>query len=99
MSIQWYPGHMTKARRLIAEAMPSQDVIIEVLDARMPRSSENPVLTELRRHKPCIKVLTKSDLADPALTAAWLAFFASEVHPSPGDGLAPGVVIAVATTT
>lgn len=97
--IQWFPGHMTKARRLIAEAMPSQDVVIEVLDARLPRSSENPLLRELRRHKPCIKVLAKSDLADPALTKAWLRFFEEERHPSPGDGLAPGVVVAIAVTT
>ena len=99
MPIQWYPGHMTKARRLIAESMPSQDVIIEVLDARMPRSSENPVVTELRRHKPVIKVLSKSDLADPEITKAWIRFFEEEVHPSPGDGLAPGKVVAIALTT
>ncbi|MCW5833024.1 MAG: ribosome biogenesis GTPase YlqF [Labilithrix sp.] len=99
MPIQWYPGHMTKARRLIADSMPSQDVIIEVLDARMPRSSENPVVTELRRHKPVIKVLGKSDLADPDVTRAWIRFFEAEVHPSPGDGLAPGKVVAVALTT
>lgn len=97
--IQWFPGHMTKARRLIAEAMPSQDVVIEVLDARLPRSSENPLLKALRRHKPCIKVLAKSDLADPAETKAWLRFFEEEKHPSPGDGLAPGVVVAIAITT
>jgi ribosome biogenesis GTPase A len=99
MPIQWYPGHMTKARRLIAEAMPNQDVIIEVLDARMPRSSENPVVTELRRHKPVIKVLSKSDLADPVTTKAWIRFFEEEKHPSPGDGLAPGKVVALALTT
>ena len=99
MPIQWYPGHMTKARRLIAESMPTQDVIIEVLDARMPRSSENPVVTELRRHKPVIKVLSKSDLADPDVTKAWIKFFEEEVHPSPGDGLAPGKVVAIALTT
>ena len=99
MPIQWYPGHMTKARRLIADSMPSQDVVIEVLDARMPRSSENPVVTELRRHKPVIKVLSKSDLADPAITKAWIRFFEEEVHPSPGDGLAPGKVVAIALTT
>lgn len=97
--IQWFPGHMTKARGLIAEAMPSQDVVIEVLDARLPRSSENPLLTTLRRHKPCIKVLAKSDLADPVRTKAWLRFFEEEKHPSPGDGLAPGVVVAIAITT
>lgn len=99
MPIQWFPGHMTKARRLLAETMPSTDVVIEVLDARCPRSSENPLLTELRRHKPCIKVLAKSDLADPARTKAWVKFFEEEKHPSPGDGLAPGVVVAIALTT
>lgn len=98
MPIQWFPGHMTKARRLIADTMPSQDVVIEVLDARLPRSSENPLLAELRRHKPCIKVLAKSDLADPARTKAWIRFFEEEVHPSPGDGLKPGVVVAIALT-
>ena len=66
MSLQWYPGHMTKARRELAALMPSQDVIIEVLDARLPAASSNPLLTELRKQKPCIKVLTRSDLADPA---------------------------------
>ena len=75
MSLQWYPGHMTKARRELAALMPSQDVIIEVLDARLPASSSNPLVTELRRDKPCIKVLTRSDLADPGVTAAWLAHF------------------------
>jgi ribosome biogenesis GTPase A len=99
MTIQWYPGHMTKARRTIAEAMPLQDVILEVLDARLPRSSENPVVRELRRHKPVIKILNKSDLADPIATKAWLRFFEEEVHPSPGDGLAPGKVVAIALTT
>ena len=75
MAIQWYPGHMTKARRVLEETMPAQDVIIEVLDARMPHASENPVVTELRRDKPCIKVLSKSDLADPEITEAWVAHF------------------------
>ncbi len=72
MSIQWYPGHMTKARRVIAEAMPDQDVVIEVLDARMPCASANPLITELRGAKPCVKVLSKSDLADPDMTKLWL---------------------------
>ncbi len=98
MPIQWYPGHMTKARRLILEAMPSQDVVIEVLDGRFPRASENPVVTEARRHRPCIKVLAKSDLADPDVTAAWIRAFEAEVRPSPGDGLPPGKVVAVALT-
>jgi len=72
VTIQWYPGHMTKARRNIAEAMPSHDVVIEVLDARMPHASENPVIRELRGSKPCVKVLAKADLADPEATRAWL---------------------------
>ncbi|MEO8801330.1 MAG: ribosome biogenesis GTPase YlqF [Polyangiaceae bacterium] len=71
--IQWYPGHMTSARRIIAEIMPSIDVVIEVLDARMPRASANPVMTELRGTKPCVKILSKSDLADPVVTKAWIA--------------------------
>src|SRR4051794_19613906 len=74
-TIQWYPGHMTKARREIAEAMRVHDVVVEVLDARMPGASENPVLAELRRHKPCIKVLCKSDLADPNATQSWIRWF------------------------
>lgn len=72
MTLQWYPGHMTKARRELAELMPSQDVVIEVIDARLPRASSNPVISELRGTKPAIKVLTKSDLADPEeFTAAF----------------------------
>ena len=97
MSIQWYPGHMTKARRLIAEAMPDQDVVIEVLDARMPRASANPLLTELRGVKPCVKVLSKSDLADPAITKEWLQHF-ENVVPARGHN-ASGKVLAIAITT
>lgn len=78
MSLQWYPGHMTKARRELAALMPSQDVVIEVLDARLPESSSNPVLRELRGAKPCIKVLARSDLADPAVTGAWLKHMEGE---------------------
>ncbi|MBK6848933.1 MAG: ribosome biogenesis GTPase YlqF [Proteobacteria bacterium] len=78
MSLQWYPGHMGKARRELAALMPSQDVVIEVLDARLPAASSNPVITELRGDKPCIKVLSKSDLADPAVTRAWLRHLEAE---------------------
>ncbi len=91
MPIQWYPGHMTKARRVLGEAMPSQDVIVEVLDARMPRASKNPVLTELRHGKPCIQVLTKSDLADPEVTQAWLRHLESSQT--------SGRVVAIATSS
>lgn len=76
--MQWYPGHMTKARRAMEEKFPSQDVIIEVLDARMPAASANPVITELRRHKPCLKVLSKSDLADPNVTIQWVRALESD---------------------
>ena len=85
MSPQWFPGHMTKARREMAASMPTSDVVIEVLDARMPVASSNPVVTELRAGKPCLKILNKSDLADPAVTAAWLRAFESSPH---GNALA-----------
>jgi ribosome biogenesis GTPase A len=97
MSIQWFPGHMTKARSAIADAMPGCDVVVEVLDARMPRASENPLLSELRGRKPCVKVLGKSDLADPELTAAWLQAFAD--HPEPTHTHPEGSVLACALTT
>jgi ribosome biogenesis GTPase A len=71
---------MTSARRIIAETMPSIDVVIEVLDARMPRASGNPVMTELRKQKPCLKILSKSDLADPEVTKAWI--FELEIDPT-----------------
>ena len=75
MVIEWFPGHMAKAKRQIAEVMPKIDIVIEVLDARLPVSSSNPLLEELRGYKPCIKVLNKSDLADPAVTKSWVAYF------------------------
>ena len=81
MSIQWYPGHMTVARKEAAKAMETIDVIVEVLDARMPKASSNPVITELRQHRqrPCLKVLNKADLADHAVTQAWLHEYNQEV--------------------
>ena len=75
MSINWFPGHMHKARKEIAEVMPQVDVIIEMIDARIPFSSENPLVPELRGDTPCIKVLNKADLADPAVTKLWQAHF------------------------
>ncbi len=73
--INWFPGHMHKARKEIAEVMDEVDVVIEVLDARLPYSSENPLVERLRKGKPVIKVLNKADLADPARTAQWLDYF------------------------
>ena len=75
MIIDWYPGHMKKARAQIVEVLPTIDLIIEVLDARLPVSSANPLLEKLRGAKPCIKVLNKKDLADPTVTKAWVGFF------------------------
>src|ERR1700690_3586238 len=94
MAIQWYPGHMAKARRALAKAFPSQDVIIEVLDARMPYASSNPVVTELRVQKPCIKILSKADLADPEVTKAWLRHL-STASDAQGGALLRGSVVAV----
>ena len=77
MAIQWYPGHMTQARKKAAETMALTDVVIEVVDARLPEASSNPMIHELRRHRqrPCLKLLNKADLADPGVTQAWLSFF------------------------
>lgn len=71
-TINWFPGHMHKARKEIAEVMPHVDVIIEVLDARIPFSSENPLVPALRGTTPCIKLLNKADLADPQITEQWV---------------------------
>lgn len=71
----WFPGHMNKARRQILEALPEIDVVIEVLDARLPYSSANPMLAELTRHKPVLKILSRADLADPERTREWTAHF------------------------
>ncbi|PCI58579.1 MAG: ribosome biogenesis GTPase YlqF [Methylophilaceae bacterium] len=77
MAIQWYPGHMTSARKKAAETMEFIDVVIEVLDARLPDASHNPVIDEMRlfRQRPNLKVLNKADLADPQSTQAWLNYF------------------------
>lgn len=76
MSIQWFPGHMTKARRMIEEEQKLVDVIIELVDARAPQSSRNPLFNEiLSKHKPRLVVLNKEDIADPARTAYWIGRF------------------------
>lgn len=74
-SIQWFPGHMHKAHKEIKEVLPQVDIIIEVVDARIPYSSENPLIAAIREKTPCIKVLNKSDLADPEITALWIEYF------------------------
>ena len=70
--IQWYPGHMHKASKAFREILPRVDIVIEVLDARLPGSSSNPMLERLRRDKPCIKLLNKSDLSDPLRLDEWI---------------------------
>lgn len=77
MAIQWYPGHMTSARKKAAETMEFIDVVIEVLDARLPAASHNPMIDEMRlfRQRPNLKILNKADLADPQATQAWLNHF------------------------
>lgn len=78
MAVHWYPGHMHKAQKEIKEVLPQVDLLIEVIDARIPYSSENPMIAQLRGDKPCIKVLSKTDLADPDVTAAWQEYLERE---------------------
>ena len=75
MNIQWYPGHMTKTVRMMKENISLVDVVIELLDARIPYSSKNPDIDELAKNKRRIIVMNKSDLADPAKTAVWKKYF------------------------
>ena len=79
MQIQWFPGHMHKASLEIKHALPDIDVLIEILDARIPFSSQNPMLDKLRGDKPTIRVLNKCDLADPELTAIWQSHMEQQV--------------------
>jgi ribosome biogenesis GTPase A len=78
MLIQWFPGHMHKASKEIKAALQEMDLMIEILDARIPFSSQNPALAKLRGDKPCIKVLSKCDLADDSLTQAWQDYLERE---------------------
>ena len=76
--VHWFPGHMAKATRMITEYIKKVDVVIELLDARIPRSSANPVITELVGQKPHIVLLNKVDLADPKATKEWTEFFTKQ---------------------
>lgn len=80
MTIQWFPGHMAAARKKAAETLERADLVIEVVDARIPEASSNPMIRELREHRqrPCLKILNKADLADPGATQAWLDFYAGQ---------------------
>ncbi|MEE1198799.1 MAG: ribosome biogenesis GTPase YlqF [Acutalibacteraceae bacterium] len=77
-NIQWFPGHMTKTRRKITEILPLIDAVAEVLDARIPLSSQNPDLPDIIGNKPRIILLNKCDMADGAVTEKWIAYFKSK---------------------
>lgn len=78
MTIQWFPGHMAKARREVTEKLKLIDVVMELLDARLPLSSRNPMMNELVEHKPRLVILNKADLADPRVTDEWIKYFAAQ---------------------
>lgn len=75
MLIQWFPGHMAKTKRLITEHLKAVDLVAELLDARIPQSSANPMIAELTAGKPRVVILNKSDLADPEETKKWTAYY------------------------
>ncbi|MGO4887801.1 ribosome biogenesis GTPase YlqF [Anaerobacillus sp. MEB173] len=75
MTIQWFPGHMAKARREVTEKLKLIDVVIELVDARVPLSSRNPMIDEIVTNKPRLILLNKADMADPALTEKWVSYF------------------------
>ena len=78
--IQWFPGHMAKTKRLITECLPLVDIVIEILDARIPQSSKNPDLERLCENKPRLTVLSKSGLADPEISKTWRDYYKSQGH-------------------
>ncbi|MNW28872.1 Ribosome biogenesis GTPase A [compost metagenome] len=80
MTIQWFPGHMTKARRQIQEKLKLIDLVIELIDARLPLSSRNPMIDEILQGKPRMIVMNKADLADPAVSQEWIAYFKEQGH-------------------
>jgi len=94
MNIQWYPGHMTKTRRMIVDQLKHMDAVCEILDARIPISSRNPDVEELTAGKPRMIVLNRVDQADPAATKRWRTYFQAkgwavlEVNAKEGQGTA-----------
>lgn len=81
-NIQWFPGHMTKTRRMIAANLSLVDGVVAILDARIPQSSCNPELTKLMDSKPYMVLLNKSDMADPDATAKWIAWYKKQGIPA-----------------
>lgn len=82
MNLQWYPGHMAKTRRILSENLKLVDVVLELLDARIPKSSKNPVIDDIIGSKPRIIVLNKSDLADEKVSREWNEWYASKGYTS-----------------
>ncbi|MFD1705863.1 ribosome biogenesis GTPase YlqF [Siminovitchia sediminis] len=80
MAIQWFPGHMAKARREVTEKLKMVDIVFELVDARIPVSSANPMLQEIIRHKKRLILLNKADMADPEWTKQWIQFFSEKNH-------------------
>ncbi|MGE7601812.1 ribosome biogenesis GTPase YlqF [Peribacillus sp. NPDC097675] len=93
MTIQWFPGHMAKARREVTEKLKLVDIIFELVDARIPASSRNPMIDEIIQHKPRLILLNKADMADPAKTNQWLEYYKSQgktaiaINSQAGNGL------------
>ena len=77
-TIQWFPGHMAKTRRLMKENLALVDIVFELVDARIPQSSRNPEIAQLTEGKPVLTILTKSSLADPAVTKAWMQHYSNQ---------------------
>lgn len=93
MTIQWFPGHMSKARRQVEAKLDVIDVALEMVDARMPSSSRNPMVEQMLKTKPRLMLLNKQDLAEPAITAKWVARWTSDsvrvlpIDASTGEGM------------
>lgn len=93
MTIQWFPGHMAKARREVTEKLKLVDIVMELVDARLPLSSRNPMLDEIVQHKPRLILLNKADLADTRVTDQWVKYFRSQgldslpINAIKGEGL------------
>lgn len=82
VTIQWFPGHMAKAIRQFEENIRLVDVVFEIIDARIPASSQNPEVARITGDKPHLFILTKKDLADPRLTQSWLNYFKQHQQPA-----------------
>ncbi|AKS38028.1 GTPase [Anoxybacillus gonensis] len=78
MTIQWFPGHMAKAKREVTEKLKLIDIVFELVDARIPMSSRNPLIDEIIANKPRMMLLNKADMADPDVTKQWIEFFATQ---------------------